>query len=141
MSGDRRRSSQGKGRKVLNIILAIALGGGLGAVLRHYAVSVVTGIFGDAFPYGILFVNVLGAFIIGVFMETMALKWQVPLETRAFLVTGLLGGFTTFSAFSFDVLRLIETNQYISAALYVFLSVALSITAIFAAVYLVRGIF
>ncbi|MCK5518543.1 MAG: fluoride efflux transporter CrcB [Alphaproteobacteria bacterium] len=123
------------------MILAIALGGGLGSVLRHYAVNTVTGIFGDAFPYGILLVNVLGSFIIGAIMETMALKWQVPLETRAFLVTGLLGGFTTFSTFSFDVLRLIETNQYITAALYVFLSVALSLTAIFVAVYIVRGVF
>ncbi|MCK4945781.1 MAG: fluoride efflux transporter CrcB [Alphaproteobacteria bacterium] len=123
------------------MILAIALGGGLGSVLRHYAVNTVTGIFGDAFPYGILLVNVLGSFIIGAIMETMALKWQVPLETRAFLVTGLLGGFTTFSTFSFDVLRLIETNQYITAALYVFLSVTFSLTAIFVAVYLVRGVF
>lgn len=125
----------------MNMILAIALGGGLGSVLRHYAVNTVTGIFGDSFPYGILLVNVLGSFIIGALMETMALKWQVPLETRAFLVTGLLGGFTTFSTFSFDVLRLIETNQYITAALYVFLSVALSLTAIFVAIYLIRGVF
>jgi CrcB protein len=121
----------------MNMILAIALGGGIGSVARHYAVS----LFSSAFPYGTLLVNVLGSLIIGLFMELMAQKWQVSLEIRAFLVTGFLGGFTTFSAFSFDVLKLVETNQYIPAALYVFLSVGLSLAAIFAAVFLVRGVF
>jgi len=121
----------------MNAILAIALGGGLGSVARHYAIAA----FGSGFPYGTLFVNVLGSFIIGALMETMALKWQVPLEMRAFLVTGFLGGFTTFSAFSLDVLKLVDTDQYMSAALYVLASVTLSLAAIFLAVHLIRGVF
>ena len=125
----------------MNMILAIALGGGLGSVTRHYAIAGTNGLLGGSFPYGTLLVNVLGSFVIGALMETMAQKWQVSLEVRAFLVTGFLGGFTTFSAFSFDVLKLAETGQYLSAALYVLLSVALSLTAIFCAVYFVRGVF
>lgn len=121
----------------MNMILAVALGGGLGSVARHYTIAAFSG----GFPYGTLIVNVLGSFIIGALMEIMALKWQVSQEVRAFLVTGFLGGFTTFSAFSFDVLKLVETNQYLQAILYVFLSVALSLTAIFCAVYLIRGVF
>jgi len=125
----------------MNMILAIAIGGGLGSVTRHYAITAAGNLWGAAFPYGTLLVNVVGSFIIGALMETMALKWQVSLETRAFLVTGFLGGFTTFSAFSFDVLKLVDTNQYLTAGLYVLLSVGLSLFAIFSAVYLVRGAF
>lgn len=123
------------------LIFAIALGGGLGSVARHYSVAAAASLWGAAFPYGTLLVNVLGSFVIGALMETMAQKWQVSLEVRAFLVTGFLGGFTTFSAFSFDVLKLAETGQYLSALLYGSLSVVLSLAAIFCAVYLVRGVF
>jgi fluoride exporter len=124
----------------MGMIIAIAAGGGLGALARHYAAAGAMHLWGAAFPYGTLLVNVTGSFLIGLLMETMALKWQVSLEMRAFLVTGLLGGFTTFSAFSFDVLKLAETDQTLAALLYVFLSVALSLAAIFAAVSLARGI-
>ncbi len=124
----------------MNMILAIALGGGLGSVVRHYAMTVAASLWGAAFPYGTLLVNILGSFMIGALMEAMAQKWQVSLETRAFLIPGVLGGFTTFSAFSLDVLKLVETGQYFSGALYVFLSVALSLAAIFFAVYFVRGV-
>ena len=124
----------------MNIVLAIAFGGGLGAVMRHYAVALVTAVMGQGFPYGVLLVNVLGSFLIGFLMELAALKWQAPLEVRAFLVTGVLGGFTTFSAFSFDVFRLAETGEYVSSIVYAASSVMLSIIAVFMAVYLVRGV-
>ena len=120
----------------MNMILAIALGGGVGSVARHYAIAA----FGNGFPYGTLFVNVLGSFIIGALMELMAQKWQVPLEARAFLVTGFLGGFTTFSAFSFDVLKLVETDHYLAALFYVLASVTVSLGAVFLAVHLIRGV-
>jgi CrcB protein len=125
----------------MNMILAIALGGGLGSVTRHYAITMAGQLWGIAFPYGTLIVNVLGSFIIGALMETMAQKWQVSREVSAFMVTGFLGGFTTFSAFSFDVLKLVDTNQYFPAVAYVLLSVGLSLAAIFAAVHLMRGVF
>jgi CrcB protein len=125
----------------MNMILAIAIGGGLGSVARHYAVSAAAGLWGQNFPYGTLIVNIIGSFIIGAIMEGFALKWQVSQEVRAFLVTGCLGGFTTFSAFSFDTLKLIDTNNYVPAALYILLSVGLSLTAIFMAVHLIRGVF
>lgn len=124
----------------MSAIIAIALGGGLGSVVRHYAVTAAAGAWGVAFPYGTMLVNVTGSFAIGALMELMAQKWQVSLEMRAFLVTGFLGGFTTFSAFSFDVLKLAEAGQYIQAGGYAVLSVFLSLTAIFLAVYLVRGV-
>ena len=125
----------------MNMILAIAIGGGLGSVARHYAISTAAALWGQNFPYGTLIVNVLGSFIIGTLMEGFALKWQVSQEARAFLITGCLGGFTTFSAFSFDTLKLVDTNQFIPAALYVLLSVGLSLAAIFMAVHLIRGVF
>lgn len=125
----------------MNMILAIALGGGAGALSRHYAVLAAAKWAGDAFPYGTLAVNVLGSFIIGLLMETMALKWQVSLEMRAFLVTGFLGGFTTFSAFSLDFFKLVETGNTLSAGVYAVSSVALSLLAVFAGVFLARGIF
>ena len=125
----------------MNMILTIAIGGGLGSVARHYAISAAAGLWGQNFPYGTLIVNVLGSFIIGALMEGFALKWQVSQETRAFLITGCLGGFTTFSAFSFDTLKLVDTNQFIPASLYVLLSVGLSLAAIFMAVHLIRGVF
>lgn len=124
----------------MNMILAIAVGGGLGSVARHYAVAAAANVWGSAFPYGVLIVNILGSFVIGALMETVALRWDVPPETRAFLVTGFLGGFTTFSAFSLDVFKLVETEHYLSAFAYIFLSVGLSLAAIFAAVYLIRGV-
>ncbi len=123
------------------LILAIALGGGIGSVARHYAISAAINIWGSDFPYGTLIVNVIGSFIIGALMETMAQKWQVTQEVRAFLITGILGGFTTFSAFSFDVLKLVDTNHFLPALLYVFLSVGLSLAAVFGAVYIMRGVF
>lgn len=123
----------------MNLILAVFFGGGLGAVARHYTVAGLSGASGT-FPYGTLAVNVIGSFIIGALMEIMALKWQVSQEVRALMITGFLGGFTTFSAFSFDFLKLVETNQYMPAALYAGLSVALSLAAVFAGAGLFRGV-
>lgn len=122
------------------VFLAVFIGGGLGALLRHVSVSGLYKLTGEVFPYGTLFVNVAGSLIIGLLMELMAVKWQVSLEMRALLITGVLGGFTTFSAFSFDVLKLVDTAHYIYAASYVLASVGLSLAAVFGGVFLVRGL-
>lgn len=124
----------------MKVLFAIAAGGALGAVMRHYVV-ILGGKAHAFFPYGTLCVNVLGSFLIGFLMEMMAQKWQLPLETRAFLTTGFLGGFTTFSAFSFDVLKLAETGHAPAAAFYAALSVGLSLFAVFSGMWIVRGVF
>lgn len=123
----------------MNMIFATALGGALGSVLRHYVITA-GGRLHEFFPYGTLIVNVVGCFLIGLLMELMALKWQVSLEVRALLVTGFLGGFTTFSAFSFDFFKLVETNHVLAAAAYVAASVFLSLLAVFAGVWIVKGV-
>lgn len=119
------------------LVAAVALGGALGSVLRHFSLSFWVK---PNFPYGTLAVNVLGSFLIGFLMEMAALKWNISLEMRAFLFTGVLGGFTTFSTFSLDVFKLVETGNMLSAFVYVSASVMISIAAIFSAVWLVRGI-
>ena len=124
----------------MNMIFAIFLGGGAGAVARHFVILFSTKVWGDTFPAGTLLVNVIGSFLIGVLIEGSALKWNIPLETRALLVTGFLGGFTTFSSFSLDVYKLAETGQVATAAVYAGLSFAFSIAAVFGGVYLIRGV-
>ena len=97
----------------------VAFGGAIGAVLRY-----LTGL-AIAFPFGTLAVNVLGSFLIGVLWVALADRGQwAPL-----LITGILGGFTTFSAFSLDTLRLVDAGRAPIAALYVLASVTLSLGA------------
>ena len=113
----------------MKILLSVALGGALGAVSRYYVVTQVTHWLGLSFPYGTIFVNVLGSFILGALTEIMALSWSVSQEIRAFLVVGVLGSFTTFSTFSLDVVYLFERGETASAAIYITASVILAIAA------------
>jgi CrcB protein len=123
----------------MNLLLAIFIGGGTGALARHYSVLAAKGLFGEALPWGTLFVNVAGSLLIGIIMETAALKSNIPAATQALLVTGFLGGFTTFSAFSLDVYKLANTGQAMAAAGYVAASVFLSLLAVFGGAALVRA--
>lgn len=111
--------------------LAIALGGAVGALSRHYMAAAVSRAFGLGFPYGTLTVNVVGCFLMGLLVEAMALRFSITPEARGFLAVGLLGGFTTFSAFSLEVALLYERGQLLLAALYVVASVVLSVAALF----------
>jgi CrcB protein len=122
----------------MNLVIAIAVGGGLGALARHYLSSAISGAVGGGFPWGIFAVNVLGGFIMGVIVELGALKLNYGPELRAFLTTGILGGFTTFSTFSLDAALLIERNDFAGAVAYVVGSVLLSILALFGGLFLVR---
>jgi fluoride exporter len=122
-----------------NILLAIALGGGLGSLARHYLSTFIYAFTGTAFPWGILVVNVLGGLAMGLIVELSALKLNVGPELRAFLTTGILGGFTTFSAFSLDSALLIERGEWVSAGSYMMGSVVLSVGALFAGLWLVRS--
>ncbi len=122
----------------MRTILAIALGGAIGATARHVFAVQVTRLAGDGFPWGILAVNVLGSFVMGVLAEGFALRWNAPLEVRAFLTVGILGGFTTFSSFSLDAMLLIERGQWAAAAFYMLGSVVLAVGGLFCGIYLMR---
>ena len=123
----------------LGVLLAIAIGGAAGSLARHYLSSGIYNVTGSAFPYGILIVNVLGGLIMGVVVELGALKLNYSLEMRAFLTTGILGGFTTFSTFSLDAALLIERGDWLGAVTYMVGSVLLSVGALFAGLWLVRS--
>jgi CrcB protein len=118
------------------MLLAVAAGGAAGSVGRFVAMSM----FGAAFPYGTLAVNVTGSLVMGVLVEGWALAWSPTPELRALLAVGVLGGFTTFSTFSLDVAVLMQREELGVAALYMVVSVVVSVGALFAGLYLVRGI-
>ena len=122
------------------VVAWVALGGAIGSAAR-YGVNVWSGrLLGSEFPWATLAVNVIGCFAMGLLIELMALKLNVSLETRAFLTTGILGGFTTFSAFSLDFALLVERKTYGLAAAYAAGSVVLSLAAVFLGLYLVRAL-
>jgi CrcB protein len=124
----------------LRLILAVALGGAIGSVAR-YLVGIGSGkLFGLDFPWGTLIINIAGSFLIGVLVESFALKWDLPQAVRVFLTIGICGGFTTFSTFSLDSYLLIDRGELWPAAAYMAGSVALSIAALFAGLQLIRAI-
>ena len=123
------------------VVLWVALGGAIGSAVR-YTVNVWSGrMFGTQFPWHTLIVNILGCFIMGALTEMMALKLNVSHETRAFLTTGILGGFTTFSAFSLDFAYLVERKQVAAAGGYAVASVLVSLLAVFAGMNLIRTLY
>ena len=122
------------------IYLWIALGGGIGAAARH-GVNVLSGrVLGTEFPWHTLIVNVTGCFAMGVLVGLMALKLNVSHEVRSFLTTGILGGFTTFSAFSLDVAMLIERKAALAAGAYAVGTTLATIAAVLAGLHLMRAI-
>jgi CrcB protein len=120
--------------------ILVFLGAGIGGALRHGVNVGCARMCGTAFPWGTLTVNVLGSFIMGVLAAWLAFKagegWSQPL--RLFLTTGILGGFTTFSAFSLDAVLIWERGQVGLAVAYVAASVVLSIAGLFAGLVLIR---
>lgn len=124
----------------MKILLAIAVGGAAGALLRHFASTGVYALAGVPFPLGTLFVNAFGSLAIGAFVEGSALVFEVPQAIRALIVTGLLGAFTTFSTFALDTASLAGRGETGLAVLYVALSVALCIGAFYAGMAAVRAL-
>ncbi len=124
----------------MKIIAAIAIGGAVGAVARHLVGAQMLRLLGSGFPWGTLTVNVVGSFAMGALVELMAVRWNVGPELRAFMTVGVLGAFTTFSTFSLDVAVLGERGALLPAALYVLVSVGLSIAALFFGLWLFRQI-
>lgn len=118
----------------MKMLLAVAAGGAFGAAGR-YAVGVwALRLFGIGFPWGTLIVNILGSFAMGVIIKFLASHVGASNELRAFMTTGVLGGFTTFSAFSLDFATLFERHDYTGASIYLIASVAISILALFAGI-------
>jgi CrcB protein len=112
--------------------LIVFLGAGIGGALRHGVNLGAARLFGFGFPFGTLIVNVVGSLLMGLFAGYFAYRTGVPQHFRLFLTTGILGGFTTFSAFSLDAALLVERHAYGLAAAYVAASVAVSLAALFA---------
>lgn len=122
----------------MRLLLFAMLGGAVGSGARHL-VNVAAGrMLGVAFPYGTLAVNLVGCLLMGILIEALALKFQGSLELRTLLATGFLGGFTTFSAFSLDVMTLVQRGETAMAASYIALSVGGSLVAVALGLYLTR---
>ena len=120
------------------LYLIVFLGAGIGGALRHGVNVGAVRLFGYNFPFGTLIVNIVGSFVMGLLAGYFAFRPGIAQHMRLFLTTGILGGFTTFSAFSLDTALLIERHAYWLAAAYVAGSVAASIIALFAGMSMFR---
>ncbi len=119
-------------------ILAVALGGAVGASLRYLAAAATHGLFGHAFPYGTLLVNVLGSLLIGYLVVLLPESGHHSTIWRLLLITGLLGGFTTYSAFSIETLTLFQEGQLLKAGLNITLTLLTCLLAVWAGYLLAR---
>ena len=119
--------------------LMVFVGAGLGGTLRHGVNLAASWLGYTAFPAATLAINVVGSFVMGLLAGYLTMRGHVPQHVRLFLTTGILGGFTTFSAFSLDAASLIQRDRFGLAAAYIGGSVILSITAVFAGLALSRS--
>ncbi|MDR6658803.1 fluoride efflux transporter CrcB [Tardiphaga sp. 1201_B9_N1_1] len=121
----------------MNYVL-VFVGGGLGATLRHVINMTCARCMGAAFPWGTFIINITGSTVMGLIAGYLAYKGEASQPWRLFLMTGILGGYTTFSAFSLDTAVLYERGELGLALAYVLGSVVLSIAGLFAGLALVR---
>ena len=121
-------------------VVLVAAGGAVGSVARYLVGVWSVRVLGLAFPWGTLIVNLVGSFAIGLLAELIARRFNASMELRLLLVTGFLGGVTTFSAFSLDTIALYERGQVTTAAVYVLVSVVLSLAATFAGMAAIRSL-
>lgn len=125
----------------MRLLLLAAVGGALGAGARHLVNVSMLAWLGSTFPWATFTVNVVGSLLMGIVVETlMPFSGASSVAWRTFLATGILGGFTTFSAFSLDVWVLFERGQLPALFLYVALSFILSVAALLLGMALVRGL-
>ena len=120
------------------LYLIVFLGAGLGGAARHGVNVAAARLLGYGFPFGTLIVNLAGSLAMGLLAGWFAYRTGINQHVQLFLTTGILGGFTTFSAFSLDAALLIERHAYVSAAAYVLGSVLVSIVAVFVGLALFR---
>ena len=120
------------------VLLMVGAGGLLGAVLRYLLATWVQGAAGGGFPYGTLAVNAAGCLAIGLAAGYAEARQPLGSQAQAFLVIGVLGGFTTFSAFGIDTVRLLRDGSYLAGAANVFLQVAVGLAAVAAGLRLAQ---
>ena len=123
----------------MKILLMVAIGGAIGAVARQLSNQLIMRHFGGELPFGTIFVNILGSFVMGLLFELFTSKITISYEWRALVFTGVLASFTTFSSFALDVALLTERNEYFYAAVYIGGSVILSIGFLFLGLWAMRG--
>jgi len=117
----------------------VALGGGIGAVGRYFTGKVLFALAGGAFPWGTLVVNVLGGLAMGILTEVLALRGGSE-TLRLFMAVGVLGGFTTFSSYSLELVLMLEKGQFSTAVLYAAGSVIASVLALICGLWLMRTV-
>ena len=111
----------------MSMVFAVACGGAIGAMGRYFISNYFQTVAGNTFPLGTLTVNVLGCAILGVLFAALSSVWAPSQEIRAFLTVGMMGAFTTFSAFSLEVVLMIERAQWVLAGTYIIASVVLCV--------------
>lgn len=122
-------------------LLAVAIGGACGAVMRYLVGLLAIMVMGHGFPWGTLAVNVIGSFVMGVLVTYFGTVYNPSKTMQLLLTTGFLGAFTTFSAFSMDTVTLYERGDITATGVYIVASVVLSIAALFAGMALVRYLY
>ena len=123
------------------MVLWVAAGGAIGAVGRYLVGAQMLRLMGPNFPWGTFTVNIAGSFAMGLLAGLLAFRYNISPEWRAFLTVGVLGGFTTFSAFALDVSVMFERKDQALAGLYIAGSVGLAVAALFAGLALARVMF
>jgi fluoride exporter len=130
----------GRWRRHVLMYLAIAVGGTLGCWARYAMTNLVQAVYGREFPYATLSINLLGAFLMGfLFIETLERLTISPI-LRTGILTGVLGGYTTFSTFEMETLLLVEQGEAWKAVLYIVLSVGLGFVCAFGGAYIARNL-
>ena len=112
-------------------LLLIALGGAIGTALRYITSTLAARWFGAEFPYGTLIVNLSGAFVIGLVQEVGTAGLLIPDNVRLFLTTGMMGGLTTYSTFSYETVRLMEVNSWHQAWINIFVTTVICLSLCF----------
>jgi len=120
--------------------VAIAIGGTLGCWARYTQTNLVQAVFGRNFPFATFTINVIGSFLMGFLFIVTLERLTIPPSVRAGILTGVLGGYTTFSTFEMETLLLTENGEFFKAGLYVVLSVVIGFAAAFGGVYIARNL-
>jgi len=127
------------GERRMGNILIVAAGGAVGSVTRHLVGTASLRLFGSGVPVGTMVVNIVGSFLMGVFIELLAQRFSASEQLRLLVATGFLGGFTTFSAFSLDFITLWQRGETVAAVAYAAVSVNVSLLALAGGLALVRA--